>query len=190
MARHSIQLSDIYTPITDHASINSPACLSTITESKPPGLAKTLLNVESEIEYSKNFNKKLVLKTKKKINKEFYEIASEASDEMAGSSEGESTKLAVMSDKDIKVYGKVEFPESKSTFLSNRSSNNNNEENLNVSDDNNNSSNVQNETKFSTLPMMRSRQKGSLAIPQRTTPDGTKIFYICDLPKKIRKGFL
>lgn len=163
--------------------MNSPACLTSISECKPPGHVKTLLDVESEIEYSKNFNKKLVIK-KKKINKEFYEIASEASDDVAGSSNIVAIKLAVLNDNDIKVNGREEFPERKNTILS---SNNNNEDNHNVSDDNNNSKNVQNETKFSTLP--KAKQRGSIAIPQRITADGTKIFYICDLPKKIRKGF-
>lgn len=150
------------------------------------------MNVESEIEYSKNFNKKLVLRKKKSrnyANKEFYEIASEASaadDEIPGSSKrAEKIKLAVMNESDIKVNGREEFPERESRAW------NNNAENLKASaaDNNNNSNNVQNETKFSTLPLMsRSKQK-ILAIPHRITPDGTKIFYVCDLPKKIRKGF-
>jgi hypothetical protein len=125
-------------------------------------------------------------KSKKKSNKEFYEIASEAADDVAGTSKVETIKLAVLNDNDIKVNGREEFPENKATLLSNRT--NNNEENQNVSDDNNNSS-VQNETKFSTLPMSKSKQR-TIAIPQRVTADGTKIFYVCDLPKKIRKGFL
>lgn len=120
-----------------------------------------------------------------KINKEFYEIASEASDDVAGSSKGEIIKLAVLNENDIKVNGREEFPENKTTILC---SNNNNEENQNVSDDNNNSKNVQNDSKFSTLPIMN-KKKSVIAIPQRITADGTKIFYICDLPKKIRKGF-
>lgn len=133
----------------------------------------------------------MLRKKKKKINKEFYEIASEASDDVAGSSKVEAIKLAVLNDNDIKVNGREEFPESKTTFLSNQSSNNNNEDSQNVSDDNNNSSNVQNETKFSTLPTMnKSKHRSLIAIPQRVTADGTKIFYVCDLPKKIRKGFL
>lgn len=145
---------------------------------------KTLLNIESEIEYSKNFNKKLVLKKKKAKkypNKEFCEIASEA-DEVGPSKE--TIKLAVMNENDIKVNGKEEFPEEEPR------TSNNNEETLKVSaDNNNNTSNVQTETKFSTLPMMSKSKQKALTIPHRITPDGTKIYYLCDLPKKIRKGF-
>ena len=174
-ARNSLQLSDIYCPVTDHALNNSPACLSTITRSKP-GMGRNLLNVENEIEYSKNFHKKLVLKKRKRkqeTKKEFYEIATEAGDDDL-SEIMEGIKLAILNDSDIKVNGIEEFPD-----LSK------------MSDDNNNPSSVQNESKFSTLPTTKkSKQKRLIAIPQRITPDGTNIFYICDLPKKIRKGLI
>lgn len=125
-------------------------------------------------------------KNKQKINKEFYEIAAEASDDVAGSSKVENIKLAVLTANDIKVNGKEEFPQQKPKVISNLSIDNNNEENLSISDDNNNSKNVLNET-FSVMNS-KLKKKVSIAIPQRVTPDGTKIFYICDLPIKIQKG--
>ena len=59
------------------------------------------------------------------------------------------------------------------------------------SDGNNNSDDkVDCQIKYSTLPMVnRQKHKRTIAIPQRTTSDGTRIFYLCDLPKKIKKGF-
>lgn len=47
----------------------------------------------------------------------------------------------------------------------------------------------ENHVKYSTLPMVnRQKHKRTISVPQRTTADGTKIFYLCDVPKKLRKG--
>ena len=47
-----------------------------------------------------------------------------------------------------------------------------------------------NNAKYSTLPMASKKRDGkkTLSIPQRTTSDGTHIYYICDLPKRLQKG--
>lgn len=60
----------------------------------------------------------------------------------------------------------------------------------NESDGNNNSdSKLDGQIKYSTLPLVnRHKHKRTIAIPQRTTSDGTQISYLCDLPKKLRKG--
>jgi hypothetical protein len=43
----------------------------------------------------------------------------------------------------------------------------------------------------STLPLLhKGKYKKSIAIPKIQTSDGTNIYYICDLPKKIQKGLL
>lgn len=60
------------------------------------------------------------------------------------------------------------------------------------SDGNNNNDDdkVDGQVKYSTLPLVnKHKHKRTIAIPQRTTSDGTQIFYLCDLPKKLRKGF-
>lgn len=247
-ARHSIQLSDIYTPCPDHIT-DSPACLSTITKHKPPDQIKTLLNVESEIEYSKNFNKKLNLKksplkgrnptrkTTEKVEQEIYEIASEADDIDAGV-DSRNVKICLMTDIDkknmIRVNGKEELPcvEGKSkkasssksiSFLrkpfetkkslkkpikyretESTSNNNNNillktcfskssknqQNDVDESDTNNNCDDKESANfKYSTLPLVnKQKQKKNIAIPQRVTSDGTKIYYLCDLPKRVKKG--
>lgn len=266
-ARNSVQLSEVYCPTCSEVPIDSPACLTTITRQKPPEQIKTLLNVESEIEYSKNFNKKLVLKKspakskckdkdKSKVNQDEYEIACEAADETgeeSGVDDG-SVKIGIMTETDkkfmIRVNGKEETPcvpsvdadepndktNKKSTasvlFLK-KASNvkkspkkpkcrlsmfrnknktpeatnviNNNEptasaasstnqkvETDDESDGNNNNGDdkVDCQVKYSTLPMVnKQKHKRTIAIPQRTTSDGTQIFYLCDLPKKLKKGF-
>jgi hypothetical protein len=59
------------------------------------------------------------------------------------------------------------------------------------SDGNNNNDDdkVDEPVKYSTLPMVnKAKHKRTIAIPQRTTSDGTQIYYICDLPKKLKKG--
>lgn len=59
------------------------------------------------------------------------------------------------------------------------------------SDGNNNNGDdkVDGQVKYSTLPMVnKQKHKRTIAIPQRTTSDGTQIFYLCDLPKKLKKG--
>jgi hypothetical protein len=59
------------------------------------------------------------------------------------------------------------------------------------SSDGNNNCGDDNNVKYSTLPMVnKQKHKRTIAIPQRTTADGTKIFYVCDLPKKMKKGVL
>lgn len=70
-------------------------------------------------------------------------------------------------------------------------------------EDNNNSGNDDNETedvrqqpgssrtdvKYLSLPLVNNRKhRKTIAVPQRITADGTKIFYLCDVPKKLRKG--
>lgn len=256
-ARNSIQLSEIYSPSPEHITTDSPACLTTITKNRPSNQIKTLLNVESEIEYSKNFNKKLVLKkippkankkiksTKQKelskTEQDVYEIACEAADadDIHSTDEAEFVKILTESDKKhmIRVNGKEELPcveekqkkSCKALFLKKSSdskkspkkskfsayknkinessdqcvSNNNvniinsdchetttEKESKDESDGNNNrDEKLANELKFSTLPMVKKQKnKRTISIPQRITPDGTKIFYICDLPKKIKKG--
>lgn len=211
-ARHSLQLSDIYSPCAEHIT-NSPSCLTTITTQRPPEQIKTLLNVESEIEYSKNFNKKLIIKksTLSKIKSESdsyeIEIASEAADaENVNQSPTKlkEEKVEVMTENDkrdkIRVSGKEELPEKKSSILFARKrfmrekinlENNNGDKSdkfeSNASADGNNNPN--DNVKYSTLPMInKSKHKRSISIPQRVTQDGTKIYYLCDLPRNIRKG--
>lgn len=211
--RYSLQLSDIYSPCTEHIT-NSPSCLTTITSQRPPDQIKTLLNVESEIEYSKNFNKKLIIKksTLPKIKSESesfdVEIASEAADaesvnQPTTNNKLKEEKVEVMTEKDkrdmIRVSGKEELPEKKSSIIFARKRfmreknilENNNEDDKsdkfesNADGNNNPNDNV----KYSTLPMInKSKYKRSISIPQRVTSDGTKIYYLCDLPKSIRKG--
>lgn len=60
------------------------------------------------------------------------------------------------------------------------------------SDGNNNNDDdkVDDQVKYSTLPMVnKHKHRRTIAIPQRTTSDGTQIYYLCDLPKKLKKGF-
>ena len=70
---------------------------------------------------------------------------------------------------------------------------NNNELKTDKTDDGNNNKDddkVDGQVKYSTLPMVnKQKHKRTIAIPQRTTSDGTQIYYICDLPKKLKKGF-
>lgn len=242
-------MSEVYCPTCSEAPIDSPACLTTITKHKPPAQIKTLLNVESEIEYSKNFNKKLVLKkspakSKSKANQEEYEIACEAADETGDESGADDSqvKIGIMTESDkkfmIRVNGKEETPcvpsvedsqsnsekSATAVLFPKKSSNvkrspkkpksrlnmfktkmkvpettinvNNNEQTVKPetsddSDGNNNNDKFHGQVKYSTLPMVnKSKHKRTIAIPQRTTSDGTQIFYICDLPKKLKKGFL
>lgn len=276
---NSVQLSEVYCPACADVPIDSPACLTTITKPKPPEQTRTLLNVESEIEYSKNFNKKLVLKKspakkkdKARAEQEEYEVACEADETGDESGVDESqVKIGIMTETDkkfmIRVNGREETPslpsidadESKTqkpkkpvnslSFLTKAkqspkkiktrlskfknketqgaSNVNNNDTSGSVklpegtegklregtegklqgsdgklleastgklpesSDGNNNSGDdkVDGQVKFSTLPMVnRHKHKRTIAIPQRTTSDGTQIFYICDLPKKLKKG--
>lgn len=248
---NSVQLSEIYCPACSDVPNDSPACLTTITKPKPPEQTRTLLNVESEIEYSKNFNKKLVLKKspakkkeKGKADQEEYEVACEADETGDESGADESqVKIGIMTESDkkfmIRVNGREETPsvpsidadESKTqkpkkssvnslSFLSKAkqspkkiktrlsklrnketqgaSNVNNNDTSGSTkqpedSDGNNNNDDdkVDGQVKFSTLPMVnRHKHKRTIAIPQRTTSDGTQIYYICDLPKKLKKGFL
>jgi hypothetical protein len=252
-ARNSIQLSEVYCPCHDdhHHIIDSPACLTTISKQRPSDQVKNLLNVESEIEYSKNFNKKLVLKKSPakgkgkngKGEQEEYEIACEAADadEIVSCDDAESVKIGIMTESDkkhmIRVNGKEELPcvdgkdekkkannrsvlflkkspkktrknnksiKSSSQCASNNINNNNNDDNVNTDTDNEPSACAGNEqkdessdgnnncdenVKYSTLPMAnKQRHKRAIAIPQRITADGTKIFYVCDLPKKMKKG--
>ena len=209
---------------------------------------KTLLNVESEIEYSKNFNKKITYnkkvtesnpkspKHKGKGNQDEYEIAYEAADEVTV--DEKCTEIGVMTETDkkfmIRVNGKEELPcventekisikteptstkkpKSRLNFLKTKTndiklnngdqclSNNNiisnniitttikKERDGETSDDNNNSDDIKAANiKFSTLPMVnKNKHKRTISIPQRTTADGTQIFYICDVPKKLQKG--
>lgn len=247
---NSVQLSEVYCPACADVLIDSPACLTTISKPKPPEQTRTLLNVESEIEYSKNFNKKLVLKKspakkkdKGKADQEEYEVACEADEtgEESGADDSQ-VKIGIMTETDkkfmIRVNGREETPsvpsidadESKPqkpkkpvnslSFLSKAkqspkkirtrlskfknketqgaSNVNNNDTSGTIklpedSDGNNNNDDdkVDGQVKFSTLPMVnRHKHKRTIAIPQRTTSDGTQIFYICDLPKKIKKGRL
>lgn len=249
-ARNSVQLSEVYCPTCSDVPIDSPACLTTISRQKPPEQIKTLLNVESEIEYSKNFNKKLVLKkspakskSKSKVNQDEYEIACEAADaDETGEepiAEDVQAKIGIMTETDkkfmIRVNGKEETPcvpdepqetSKKSVLFLKKSSNvkkspkkpkcrlsmfknknkvpesggnnvNNNEPTTDKtgdeSDGNNNNDDddkVDGQVKYSTLPMVnKQKHKRTIAIPQRTTSDGTQIFYLCDLPKKLKKGF-
>lgn len=242
---NSVQLSEVYCPTCADVPIDSPACLTTITKPKPPEQTRTLLNVESEIEYSKNFNKKLVLKkspAKKKDKaktEEEYEVACEADETGDESGVDESqVKIGIMTETDkkfmIRVNGREETPslpsidadESKSqkpkkptvnslSFLSKAkqspkkiktrlskfknketqgASNVNNNDTIKIPEDsdgnnNNDDDKADDQVKFSTLPMVnRHKHKRTIAIPQRTTSDGTQIFYICDLPKKLKKG--
>lgn len=185
-ARYSLQLSDVYTPCSEHI-VNSPSCLTTITKNRPVDQIKTLLNIESEIEYSKNFNKKLIVtnnnnnKKKKDDNIDTYEIASEAVAETTLSKE----KLGVLTESEkrqmIRVNGKEELPcvREKNNNIDDESDGNNNPNNNSNSD-----------VKYSTLPLINKSKKRSISIPQRVTQDGTKIYYLCDLPKNIRKGSL
>lgn len=255
--RNSIQLSEVYCPSCSDVA-DSPACLTTITKHKPPEQVRTLLNVESEIEYSKNFNKKLVPKKltpknkrkgkenkerekKEKANQDEYEIACEAADDTedeSGVDDG-PIKIGIMTETDkklmIRVNGREERPSpcvptsrvhSKATMKSpkkkslglflirqhapnaldgqseilelNNSINNNtlisdvaNKDINEESDGNNNNDDdkVYKDVKYSTLPMVnKHKHKKTIAIPQRVTPDGTKIFYLCDLPKKLKRG--
>lgn len=245
-------MSEVYCPTCAEVPNDSPACLTTISKQKPPEQIKTLLNVESEIEYSKNFNKKLVLKkspakSKSKANQEEYEIACEAADENGEESADDShVKIGIMTESDkkfmIRVNGKEETPcvpndvedsQTKSGKLSasvlflkksnsvkkspkkskcrlsmfklktkipEEANNVNNNETTNFkletgddSDGNNNNDDdkIDGQVKYSTLPMVnKQKHKRTISIPQRTTADGTQIFYLCDLPKKLRKGFL
>jgi len=258
-ARNSIQLSEIYSPPCPDHITNSPACLSTISKHKHPDQIKTLLNVESEIEYSKNFNKKLSAKkspmkgknkSKQKTEQEIYEIGSEAADEDIETAIDISSnmKIGIMTENDkknmIRVNGKEELPcvdnkedktkknsnnrslsflkksfeckkspkkanKSKiieSTCTSNNINNNNpvvdtannvhnfrtgNESLTKDESDGNNNCDEKgaDHVKYSTLPLMNKQKfKKAIAIPQRITPDGTKILYLCDLPKKIKRG--
>lgn len=248
--KHSVQMSEVYCPTCSEAPIDSPACLTTITRNKPPEQIKTLLNVESEIEYSKNFNKKLVLKksptkNKSKANQEEYEIACEAADETGDESVADDShvKIGIMTESDrkfmIRVNGKEETPSvpnvedsqiisekpATSVLFLKKSKNvkespkkskgrlgifrpktketettnfvNNNETTIehetgDDSDGNNNNDNdkIDGQLKYSTLPLVnKNKHRRTIAIPQRTTSDGTQIFYICDLPKKLKKGF-
>lgn len=258
-ARNSIQLSEVYCPFPDHHITDSPSCLTTVSQQRPCDQIKTLLNVESEIEYSKNFNKKLVLKisspspsspsskgcrqnkSKQKSEQEVYEIACEAADadEIDSCDDAENVKLGIMTENDkkhmIRVNGKEELPceEQKmkksnirsvlfskkspkksiktkniveSSSSSSKCAGNNNNNNVSVkscikiekmpsnehesSDGNNNCDDkASNQLKYSTLPMVnKQKHKKTIAIPQRITPDGTKIYYLCDLPKRVRKG--
>ncbi|CAO1303380.1 unnamed protein product [Diamesa tonsa] len=246
--RESIQLSDMYSPATTEPE-DSPSCLTTITKQKPQSQVKTLLNVESEIEYSKNFNKKITYnkkvnesntkspKHKVKGNQDEYEIAYEAADEVTV--DEKCTEIGVMTEIDkkfmIRVNGKEELPcventekipiktettstkkpKSRLNFLKPKITNdiklnsvdqclsNNNiitnniittttikkERDGETSDDNNNSDDGKAANiKFSTLPMVnKNKHKRTISIPQRTTADGTQIFYICDVPKKLQK---
>jgi hypothetical protein len=250
-ARNSVQLSEVYCPTCSDVPIDSPACLTTISRQKPPEQIKTLLNVESEIEYSKNFNKKLVLKKspakskpkkeKAKTNQDEYEIACEAADaeETGEESSVDDAQVKIMTETDkkfmIRVNGKEETPchveadepqekSKKSVLFLKKTSNvkkspkkpkcrlsmfrkalnkdaetgnnvNNNEltdKTGDESDGNNNNDDdkVDSQVKYSTLPMVnKQKHKRTIAIPQRTTSDGTQIYYLCDLPKKLKKGF-
>lgn len=206
-ARYSLQLSDIYSPCTEHIT-NSPSCLTTITKQRPPEQIKTLLNVESEIEYSKNFNKKLILKKsplpKIKSESESYEveIASEAAADEVENQPTTTANVKVMTESDkqdkIRVSGKEELPEKKSSIIFARKrfmrekinlENNNGSDKFESNADGNNNPN-NDDVKYSTLPMISKSKhyKRSISIPQRVTQDGTKIYYLCDLPKSIRKG--
>lgn len=241
----------MYSPATTEPE-DSPLCLTTITKQKPQSQVKTLLNVESEIEYSKNFNKKITYnkkvtetntkspKHKVKGNQDEYEIAYEAADEVTV--DEKCTEIGVMTEIDkkfmIRVNGKEELPcventekipikteptstkkpKSRLNFLKPKtndiklnsadqclSNNNIISNNINTttttikkerdgetSDDNNNSDDGKAANiKFSTLPMVnKNKHKRTISIPQRTTADGTQIFYICDVPKKLQKGGL
>lgn len=206
-----------------------------------------MLNVESEIEYSKNFNKKLVLKKspakckakskdKKKGDQDEYEIACEAADaEETGEESGADdahVKIGIMTESDkkfmIRVNGREETPSVPSvdadkskkplgilkksikspkkpkcrlSMFKNKNklpepnNVNNNEpeekrETGDESDGNNNNDKEDEQVKYSTLPMVnKQKHKRTIAIPQRTTSDGTQIYYLCDLPKKLKKGF-
>ena len=235
----SIQLSEVYCPTCDGFD-NSPACLASFAKQRTQNGQKTLLNVESELEYSKNFQKKITtskLPTKKakpkadkgkKCDPDEYEIADDATELNECGGDEEIVKIGVMTETDkkfmIRVNGKEELPdelpvvtfskksenvkinESKFKFLnfklkSKKSdeqsiSNNNktcqlsrhNAATAQSSDKHTNDRN--NNTKYSTLPMASKKKDGkkTLSIPQRTTSDGTHIFYICDLPKKLQKG--
>lgn len=257
-ARNSIQLSEVYCPSCSDTHVDSPSCLTTISKQKPPEQSKTLLDVESEIEYSKNFNKKLVMTkppTKNSSNKIVeYEIACEAECDDVPQNDYDDTpvKFGVMTESDnknlVRVEGKEETPsrlniktkkpkpstsssplnldvtvtakknksrldflrvrEKKLNKLSNTVNNNETTSTLseaakttsNDSDDNNNSNDdnendegeksAENIIKYSSLPMLNrnSKHKKTISIPQRVAADGTKIFYLCDLPKKLRKG--
>lgn len=265
-ARNSVQLSEVYCMTCSDTQIDSPSCLTTFSKQKSSEHSTTLLDVESEIQYSKNFNKKLVM-TKPPVrissgkNVVEYEIACEAECDDGKKSEirhddDDNVKFAVMTEKEkremVRVESKEETPsrlnvkqnpstsssssihgkkeyKSRLDFLRgnnkklNKFSNtvNNNETTSfiekagasssmrtmsNDSDDNNNS-NDDNETtddsknegeknverlqliKHLSLPMVnKHKHKKTISIPQRITADGTKIFYLCDLPKKLRKG--
>jgi hypothetical protein len=253
----------VYCPACSDVPIDSPACLSTISRHKPSEQVKTLLNVESEIEYSKNFNKKLILKKspaknrtkdkgKDKGGQEEYEIACEAADETeeeVGVDEKEA-RIGIMTETDkkfmIRVNGKEETPSvlnvepegaqngskksvpsvlslkkpsnvktpkkpkcrlgmfsSKKVPENTNTINNNSlaaasnkkpesgDEADNRNNNNDDSDKFDTQVKYSTLPLVNKlKHKRTIAIPQRTTSDGTQIFYLCDLPKKLKKGFL
>jgi hypothetical protein len=220
-------LSDIYCPpYSDSYPDNSPACLSTFSQQKPQEQIKTLLNVESEIEYSKNFKKKLALKkspakkSKSIKNHIMYEIAAEAAAEECASLcvDIKDVKIGIMTESDrknmIRVNGKEELPfeeekvekndenfnkKSPERMLHECASNNNSIEAVNSEnkkkitkdfDESDGNNNCGDNLKFSTLPMInKQKNKRAIAIPQRITSDGTKIYYLCDLPKKFKKGF-
>lgn len=248
-ARNSVQLSEVYCPACiDEAPVDSPSCLTTISKKKAPELTTTLLDVVNEIEYSKNFNKKLVPKQpaatarKEQRVRVDYEIACEAGDDKADGTTAKTGILTenekrnmVRADEDEERPSKVQPKKSNAlkqvinrisgggttgrrTNLSCNIENNNETTSTRVvlpaakdplkaiikssnepADDNNNSnddneepgSSKTEELKYSTLPMVNNRKhKKTIAVPQRITADGTKIFYICDVPKKLRKGSL
>ena len=239
----SIQLSEVYCPTCDVTGYdNSPACLTSFSKQRAQNGQKTLLNVESELEYSKNFQKKIttsktptkkckpkVVKSKeKKSDLEEYEIADDATELNERAGDEETVKIGIMTETDkkfmIRVNGKEELPdeptvsyskkseptkcnESKFRFLNfklkgkkpeeNSISNNNsqcsqlNRPNGSLEPSSDKSTNDRNNNaKYSTLPMASKKRDGkkTLSIPQRTTSDGTHIYYICDLPKRLQKG--
>lgn len=236
----SLQLSEVYCPTCDVTGFdNSPACLTSFSKQRTQSCQKTLLNVESELEYSKNFQKKIttsktpktptkkckpkVVKPKgKKSDLEEYEIADDATELNECGGTEEVVKIGIMTETDkkfmIRVNGKEELPneptvsyskklepekktEGKLKFLNfklkgkksvdHSISNNNGQFNGSSEPSSDKITNDRNNNaKYSTLPMASKKRDGkkTLSIPQRTTSDGTHIYYICDLPKRLQKG--
>ncbi|KAL5287479.1 KIAA0930 family protein [Megaselia abdita] len=206
----SAQMSEVYCRACSTEE-DTPDCLNYVPAKNDKPKHKTILNVESQLESKgkdvKTSNNKN--NNDRESNRE-YEIADEAvDDDIAVKTD---SKFGVLSESDTKVtvHGKEELPmrsfkKSISVPLATKSHplNSDDEESKpmlthHVDDCNGNFRNhLQNHKKCLTLPRPMKKclsvhensfRKALRLVPKQETPDGTTIFYWCDLSKKMKKG--
>lgn len=190
---------------------DTPDCLNYVPGKNDKPKHKTILNVESQLEIGSKSSSNITSKSNNtKNNNERqssreYEIADEAVDVQIPAKS--ASKFGVLSESDSKVtvHGKEELPmrtfkKSISVPLATKTSDEEESKPMLSNDDCNGNfrDHLKYHKKCLTLPHPRKKclsvhensfRKALRLVPKQETPDGTTIFYWCDLSKKMKKGW-